>query len=72
MDSALVDFGITGVSLRTLIEFLKTALKNSNAAVRTSATKALVTVEVIAGVSKTKLHQLIYWANSHFQVSRIF
>jgi cytoskeleton-associated protein 5 len=52
MDSAFVEFGIAGVSLRALIEFLKIALKNSNAAVRTSATKALVTVKLFAGSSE--------------------
>jgi cytoskeleton-associated protein 5 len=52
MDAALVEFGIRGLSLRSLIEFLKTALKNSNAAVRTSATKTLVTVKTFAGPSK--------------------
>jgi cytoskeleton-associated protein 5 len=51
IDSALVEFGIVGLSLRALIEFLKTALKNSNAAVRTSATKTLVTVKLFAGSS---------------------
>jgi cytoskeleton-associated protein 5 len=54
MDSAFVDFGIAGVSLRALIEFLKTALKNSNAAVRTSATKTLVTVKLFAGSSEKR------------------
>ena len=49
VDTALTEFGITGLSLRNLIEFLKTALKNSNAAVRTSATKTLVTVKLFAG-----------------------
>ncbi|KAF9246549.1 hypothetical protein BU15DRAFT_85302 [Melanogaster broomeanus] len=49
MDTALVEFGIAGLSLRNLIEFLKSALKNSNAAVRTSATKTLVTAKLFAG-----------------------
>ncbi|KIJ17379.1 hypothetical protein PAXINDRAFT_74088 [Paxillus involutus ATCC 200175] len=49
MDTAIVEFGISGLSLRSLIEFLKNALKNSNAAVRTSATKTLVTVKLFAG-----------------------
>ncbi|KAF8136324.1 hypothetical protein EV363DRAFT_1395442 [Boletus edulis] len=49
VDSAVLEFGIAGLSLRNLIEFLKTALKNSNAAVRTSATKTLVTVKLFAG-----------------------
>ncbi|KAF8212269.1 microtubule associated protein [Mycena galopus ATCC 62051] len=50
-NTALVEFGIAGLSLRSLIEFLKTALQNSNAAVRTSATKTLVTVKLFAGSS---------------------
>ncbi|KAI6109163.1 microtubule associated protein [Pisolithus croceorrhizus] len=49
IDTAISEFGITGLSLRTLVEFLKTALKNSNASVRTSATKALVTVKLFSG-----------------------
>ncbi|KAG1890961.1 armadillo-type protein [Suillus subluteus] len=51
MDTSIVEFGIAGVSLRPLIDFLKTALKNSNAAVRTSATKTLVSVKLFAGSS---------------------
>jgi cytoskeleton-associated protein 5 len=51
INSALAEFGIAGVSLRSLIEFLKVMLQNSNAAVRTSATKALVTVKLFAGSS---------------------
>lgn len=52
--TALIDFGIAGVSLRGLIDFLKTALQNSNAAVRTSATKTLVTVKLFAGSSESR------------------
>ncbi|KAG8908511.1 Microtubule-associated protein, microtubule dynamics during spindle orientation [Tulasnella sp. 403] len=48
---ALTDFGIAGLSLRSLVEFLKTALKNSNAAVRSSATNTLVTLRLFAGPS---------------------
>ncbi|KAL4265310.1 CLASP family protein [Pleurotus pulmonarius] len=51
INTALTDFGIAGLSLRTLIDSLKTALQNSNAAVRTSATKTLVTVKLFAGSS---------------------
>jgi cytoskeleton-associated protein 5 len=51
INTALLEFGIAGLSLRSLIEFLKTALQNSNAAVRTSATKTLVTVRLYAGSS---------------------
>ena len=49
VDSVVLEFGIAGLSLRNIIEFLKIALKNSNAAVRTSATKTLVTVKLFAG-----------------------
>jgi hypothetical protein len=49
IESAILEFGVAGLSLRALIECLKTALKNSNAAVRTSATKTLVTVKLFAG-----------------------
>ncbi|KAK0214271.1 microtubule associated protein [Armillaria nabsnona] len=48
---ALTEFGISGLSLRNLIDFLKGALQNSNATVRTSATKTLVTVKLFAGSS---------------------
>ncbi len=51
IEQALSEFGIAGLSLRKLIEFLKGALKNSNAAVRTSATKTLVMVKLFAGPS---------------------
>jgi cytoskeleton-associated protein 5 len=51
IEQALSEFGIAGLSLRNLIEFLKGALKNSNAAVRTSATKTLVMVKLFAGSS---------------------
>ncbi|KAJ7658829.1 hypothetical protein DFH06DRAFT_1407392 [Mycena polygramma] len=51
INPALLEFGIVGLSLRSLIEFLKTALQNSYAAVRTSATKTLVTVKLFAGSS---------------------
>ena len=48
-NTALIEFGISGLVLRNLIEFLKAGLQNSNAAVRTSATKTLVTVKLFAG-----------------------
>ncbi|KAF6765176.1 microtubule associated protein [Ephemerocybe angulata] len=51
ISSALNEFGIAGVSLRALIDFLKVTLTNSNAAVRTNATKTLVTIKVFAGSS---------------------
>ncbi|KZS89887.1 microtubule associated protein [Sistotremastrum niveocremeum HHB9708] len=51
INQALLEFGVAGLSLRSLIEFLKNALKNSNAAVRTSATTTLVTVRLFAGPS---------------------
>ncbi len=46
---ALREFGIAGLTLRPLVEFLKSALGNANAAVRTSATSALVTLKLFAG-----------------------
>lgn len=55
MNQALTEFGIAGLSLRNLIEFLKGALKNSNAAVRSSATSTFVTLRLFAGTSKDSL-----------------
>ena len=52
VDATITEFGIAGLALRSLIEFLKTALGNSNAAVRTSATKALVKVKLFVGPSE--------------------
>ena len=52
VETAVTEFGVAGLSLRAMIDFLKTALGNSNAAVRTSATKALVTVKVFVGPSE--------------------
>ena len=52
INTALQEFGIAGLTLRNLIDFLKTVLGNSNAQVRTSATKALVTIKLFAGSSK--------------------
>ena len=46
---ALTEFGIAGLSMRTLIDFLKSALQNSYAAVRTSATSTLITMRLFAG-----------------------
>ncbi|KAL0571687.1 hypothetical protein V5O48_010274 [Marasmius crinis-equi] len=51
INSAITEFGIAGLSLRSMIDFLKTALQNSNATVRTSATKTLVTLKLFAGSS---------------------
>ncbi|BGO97975.1 Protein STU2 [Rhodotorula toruloides] len=50
VEQALRDFGLAGgLAVRDLIEFLKVGLKHSNAAVRTSATKALVTLRLFVG-----------------------
>ncbi|KAJ3560020.1 hypothetical protein NP233_g11105 [Leucocoprinus birnbaumii] len=49
IDTVVQEFGIAGLTLRSLIDFLKAALGNANAQVRTSATKALVTVKLFAG-----------------------
>lgn len=50
VEQAIRDFGIVGLSIRDLIEYLKVGLKSSNAAVRTSATKTLVTLRLYVGV----------------------
>lgn len=71
VNTALIDFGISGVSLRGLIEFLKTALQNSNAAVRTSATKTLVTVKIFTGPSKPILCSSHSETQYFSQVSKI-
>lgn len=72
IDQALVEFGIAGLSLRGLIEFLKAALSNSNAAVRTNATKTLVTVKLFAGSSEFDKASCIEVVKSHviYQVLR--
>lgn len=72
VDQALVEFGIAGLSLRNLIEFLKTALKNSNAAVRTSATKTLVTVKLFAGSSESFVRGLdvTNWSDDKYRRQR--
>jgi cytoskeleton-associated protein 5 len=49
IEQSLRDFGVQGVAVRELIEFLKTTLKSSNAAVRTSATKTLTTLRIFVG-----------------------
>lgn len=49
VDQAIQDFGISGLSVRDLIEFLKNGLKSSNAAVRTNATKTLVSLKLFVG-----------------------
>lgn len=49
IEQSLRDFGVSGLSVRDLIEFLKAALKSTNAAVRTSATKAIVTLKLCVG-----------------------
>ena len=49
IEQSLRDFGVSGLSVRDLIEFLKAALKSTNAAVRTSATKAMVTLKLCVG-----------------------
>lgn len=53
VEQALRDFGLAGgLAVRDLIEFLKVGLKHSNAAVRTQATKTLVTLRLFVGPSE--------------------
>lgn len=49
IDTAVREFGIAGVPVRDLIDFIKTGLKSANAAVRTNATKSLVTTKQCIG-----------------------
>lgn len=49
VEQSIRDFGVAGISVRDLIEFLKVGLKSTNAAVRTNATKALVTLRIFVG-----------------------
>jgi cytoskeleton-associated protein 5 len=57
INTALSEFGIAGLTLRSLIDFLKNTLGNSNAQVRTNATKTLVTVKMFAGSGKTRIYK---------------
>lgn len=58
VEQALQDFGIAGISLRDLIDLLKVGLKSTNASVRASATKTLVTLKIFVGPSKADLAEL--------------
>jgi cytoskeleton-associated protein 5 len=55
VNSVLLEFGVAGIPLRDLIEFLKTNLKSSNAAVRANATKALVSLRLFVGTGRSSL-----------------
>ncbi|KAI5480254.1 microtubule associated protein [Pseudohyphozyma bogoriensis] len=57
VDQAIKDFGIGGLAVRELVEFLKVGLKSSNAAVRTSATKTLVTLKIAIGADVSSFLQ---------------
>ncbi|KAK2466947.1 hypothetical protein APHAL10511_001205 [Amanita phalloides] len=57
INTAITEFGIAGLSLRSLIDSLQLSLQNSNATVRSNATKALVTVKLYAGPSIKDLIQ---------------
>lgn len=49
IEQSLRDFGINGLAVRELVEFLKAGLKSSNATVRTSSLKTLVTLRLFVG-----------------------
>ncbi|KAE8268517.1 hypothetical protein A4X09_0g3815 [Tilletia walkeri] len=53
IEANLLEFGTNGVDLRSLIEFLLGCLKNSNAAVRTNATKVFGTLARFVGGAVT-------------------
>ncbi|KAM0755289.1 ARM repeat-containing protein [Meredithblackwellia eburnea MCA 4105] len=57
VDRVIREFGIAGLPVRDLIEFLKNGLKSTNAAVRTSATKTLVTLKLYVGADITTFLQ---------------
>jgi cytoskeleton-associated protein 5 len=46
---AIMEFGIAGLQVRELIEFLKSALSNSNAAVRTNSVTVLGALRIFVG-----------------------
>ena len=68
VNTALTDFGLPGLSLRNLIDFLKAGLQNSNASVRTSATKTLVTLKLFAGSS---MDAVLFWLCPILNTSQI-
>lgn len=68
VNTALTDFGLAGLSLRDLIDFLKAGLQNSNASVRTSATKTLVTLKLFAGSS---MDAVLPWLCQILNISQI-
>ena len=47
------EFGIAGIPLRDMIGFVKTALGNPNALVRSSATQLLVAIRVFVGAGRS-------------------
>lgn len=49
LKQALTDFGIKGLALRELVQFLKTNLQSANGGVRSSATATLVTLRLFVG-----------------------
>ena len=46
------EFGIAGIPLRDLIGFVKAALGNANALVRSSATQLLVAIRLFVGAGE--------------------
>lgn len=52
--SAIMDFGIAGLQVRDLIDFIKFALSNTNASVRTSAVTVLGALRMFIGPGKIK------------------
>lgn len=49
MQTTLTDFGLGGIAVRNLIDFLKGMLGSSNAAVRTNAIGVLGAIRMFAG-----------------------
>ncbi len=51
---AIMEFGIAGLQVRELIEFLKFALSSSNAAVRTNSVTVLGALRIFVGPGKKR------------------
>lgn len=52
---AIIDFGIKGLALKDVINFLKVGLQSSNGTVRSSATAALVTLKLFVQTGKSNV-----------------
>ena len=49
IQKSLLEFGVTGVSIRELIDFVKVCLQNNNQTVRNNGVSLLGTIRIFAG-----------------------